>query len=590
MGIKEQKRKNEKKAERGISPENIQKALKKVKEKLLKFLEVVKGLLAKAGPLKDAAAGQIRKVKGGQPGAAGTRREPAGRAASGDMTAGGTEREERFTTARRISQEGRIQTQEMSREDRGRIQTREMSREDRDRRMRARQMKLRRRRRNLLIKMGAACLLIILVVVFGVRAIVVKPRQAREKREAEAIEKLIAKADRQAAMYDYDAAIKTIKSYEGNYEEKANLVKAVNKYEETKASCEPYPIDEITHIFFHVLIQDPAEAFGENSQMPDGLNIYMATVEEFNKIMESMYEKGYVLVRLSDVAPCTKDEDGNAVFDEEGGQIMLPPGKKPFVLSQDDVCYYHSYEHSGMADKLVIDENGDVKNEYTDADGNTSIGDYDMIPLLDTFLDKHPDFSYRGAKGIIALTGYNGILGYRTDPTYNTEEDRDSHQQKWLDEHPDFNYEEECENAKKVAEALKKDGWEFASHSWGHVWQDKLGDDGFATDAKKWMERVSPLIGGTDIWIYSNGEDVDNSQYAERFKVLRDYGFNYFCPVNSNLYSTEIYSDYMKQGRRNIDGYRMYYDMIDEDVDRLSDLFDVEEVFDKARPTPVPEI
>ena len=30
--------------------------------------------------------------------------------------------------------------------------------------------------------------------------------------------------------------------------------------------------------------------------------------------------------------------------------------------------------------------------------------------------------------------------------------------------------------------------------------------------------------------------------------------------------------------------------MIDDDVDYLSDLFDVEEVFDKARPTPVPQI
>ena len=475
----------------------------------------------------------------------------------------------------------------------GAVSPAEMSADERRRRMRAREQRLQRRRRVLLIKMGMGLLLIILAIVLGVNIFVVKPRQEREKRlaeEAKAVEKLIAKADQQAAMYDYDAAIQTIKGYEGNYEEKEELVNAVKKYEETKATCQAYPIDEITHIFFHVLIQDPGEAFGENSQMPDGLNIYMATVEEFNKIMDSMYEKGYVLVSLSDVAPCTKDENGKAVFDEAGGQIMLPPGKKPFVLSQDDVCYYHSYEHSGMADKLVIDENGEVKAEYTDAAGNTSVGDYDMIPLLDTFIDEHPDFSYRGAKGIIALTGYNGILGYRTDPTYNTEEDRDSHQQKWLDAHPDFNYEEECENAKKVAEVLKNDGWEFASHSWGHMWQDSLTDEKFALDAQKWMERVSPLIGGTDIWIYSNGEDVDNSQYAERFKVLRDYGFNYFCPVNSNAYSTEIYADYMKQGRRNIDGYRMYYDMIDDNVDRLSDLFDVEEVFDKARPTPVPAI
>ena len=53
-----------------------------------------------------------------------------------------------------------------------------------------------------------------------------------------------------------------------------------------------------------------------------------------------------------------------------------------------------------------------VRNEYIEDDGRVSVGDYDMVPLIDRFVEKHPDFSYRGAKGIVALTGYNGILGY----------------------------------------------------------------------------------------------------------------------------------------------------------------------------------
>ena len=31
-----------------------------------------------------------------------------------------------------------------------------------------------------------------------------------------------------------------------------------------------------------------------------------------------------------------------------------------------------------------------------------------MVPLIDRFVEEHPDFSYRGAKGIVALTGYDG--------------------------------------------------------------------------------------------------------------------------------------------------------------------------------------
>ena len=94
--------------------------------------------------------------------------------------------------------------------------------------------------------------------------------------------------------------------------------------------------------------------------------------------------------------------------------------KIPFVLSQDDVCYYHYMDGDGFASKLVVDDEGKVRNEYVEDDGSISIGDYDMVPLIDRFVEKHPDFSYRGAKGIVALTGYNGILGYRTDSSYET--------------------------------------------------------------------------------------------------------------------------------------------------------------------------
>ena len=90
-----------------------------------------------------------------------------------------------------------------------------------------------------------------------------------------------------------------------------------------------------------------------------------------------------------------------------------------------------------------------------------------MVPLIDRFVEKHPDFSYRGAKGILALTGYNGILGYRTDESYETRPaDLDENKVQWLDAHPDFSLEKERAAAKKVADAMKAEGWEFASHTW----------------------------------------------------------------------------------------------------------------------------
>ena len=56
---------------------------------------------------------------------------------------------------------------------------------------------------------------------------------------------------------------------------------------------------------------------------------------------------------------------------------------------------------------------------------------------------------------MIALTGYDGILGYRTDIAYKTHENLTADQQAWLDAHPDFNWDDECAEAKKVADAIK---------------------------------------------------------------------------------------------------------------------------------------
>ena len=93
-----------------------------------------------------------------------------------------------------------------------------------------------------------------------------------------------------------------------------------------------------------------------------------------------------------------------------------------------------------------------LKNEYKEDDGSISVGDYDMVPLIDRFVEEHPDFSYHGHKGIIALTGYNGILGYRTDIAYKTRKDLDEYQEKFFEENPDFDkaaWKKERQQAKK---------------------------------------------------------------------------------------------------------------------------------------------
>ena len=138
-------------------------------------------------------------------------------------------------------------------------------------------------------------------------------------------------------------------------------------------------------------------------------------------------------------------------------------------MSVDDVSYYEYMTGHGFASKLVVGEDGTPTSEYTNPDGSLSYGSYDVVPILDDFVETHPDFSYRGAKGIIALTGYEGIFGYRTsDFWYNSNCDYFDQYFSWNLENnlkkkqtmyqPNPNIEQDKESAKQVAQACRDDG------------------------------------------------------------------------------------------------------------------------------------
>ncbi|MDT3843283.1 MAG: polysaccharide deacetylase [Bacillota bacterium] len=400
--------------------------------------------------------------------------------------------------------------------------------------------------------------------------------------DANDLESVLAAADRKAKMYDYDGAIADLKA--SAFADDEQVTKAMEGYEQTKSTLVRQDTSKVTHVFFHTLVVDSSKAFDGDSREA-GYNQVMTTIPEFEKILQQMYDRGFVLVRLHDVAYEEKQADGSVKM--KPGDIMLPEGKKAFVMSQDDVCYYEYMTGDGFATKMVIDENGKPKCEYQKDDGTVEVGDYDLVPILDRFIEEHPDFSYRGAKACLAFTGYNGVLGYRTDDAYLTNE-------KFLAAHPDFDMEKEKQSVRDVAECLRKDGYELASHTWGHRNVGAISLADLQTDTDKWANRVESLIGKSDIILFPFGADIADwhpyNTADERYQILYKAGFRYICNVDSNQYFVQYGDDYFRQGRRNLDGYRMYYDLPESNPTKshLDDLFDVNEVFDRSRPTPVP--
>ncbi len=392
--------------------------------------------------------------------------------------------------------------------------------------------------------------------------------QERLQKEITERSELIAQADRLALGYDYDGAIKLMKEYkgsEGDYKVYPMIMEAITRLEGEQAALVPLggsyaSITEINHIFFHSLVADNAKAF-DGDYDSTGYNMYMATTSEFSKLMQKMYEDGYVLVNISDLTEKVKLDDGSTEYREN--KINLREGKKPFVISVDDVSYYEYMDGDGFATRIVLDDEGMPTCEMLSEDGSTITGPFDVVPILDAFVKEHPDFSYRGAKGLLALTGYEGIFGYRTND----------------EESP--TYQSDVEAAKKVAEVLKADGWELASHSWGHKNLQKIDIDHLKRDTNRWLKEVAPLIGGSDVLVFPFGVDFETTvgtYSSAKYQFLKDSGFNVFLGVYGKPWM-HIKKDYVRMTRRPIDGQAML-----EFPERLTDLFSPEEILDPERP------
>lgn len=279
------------------------------------------------------------------------------------------------------------------------------------------------------------------------------------------------------------------------------------------ASEDFYYTQTVEHLFTHCLIAYPEIAFNKNNPMRNNYNIDCITKNEFIKIINSLYQNNYVLV---DINETFKNENGKIIKQK----IKVPKGKKPIILSFDDVNYDQKKMSLGMVDKIIIDKHGKLATS-TNINSKEEISySNEFVPIIEDFVARHPDFSLRGAKGTLNLTGYDGILGYRTQ-SKNTK-----------------NRKEEIEKVKPVINKLKENGWNFACHSFGHYHMNKIPYEQFKEEIHLWQTEVEPLIGKTKVYVYPYGEwqVYDNGKLSEKHKLLKSAGFELFCGVGMKTF------------------------------------------------------
>ena len=404
-----------------------------------------------------------------------------------------------------------------------------------------------------LIIAGVALLLIIIFIIGSITRAVQKSAVAKQSAidasiaAEEKLEQLTteaqtisAEATKLVASLDYDGAIALIESFSGSIHDFPQLEQLYQQYVGARAQLIAWDDPtQIPNLSVQLLIADPNRAFNNSEYGTSFLNNFITT-DEFSRMLQQLYENGYVLISMSDIS----DE-------QQAKTIFLPSGKKPLMLTQTQVNYYTymtdgdgdklpDKNGAGFASKLIVDPNGNLTCEMITAEGETVTGAYDLVPILEAFIATHPDFSYKGARAILAVTGYDGLFGYRTSAAA---------QKRFGDEI----YQKEVQGATEVIQALRDTGYTIACGTYENAGYGSYSATKIQKDLAQWTKEVTPILGEVDTLVYARNSDIANAttDYAgDKFAVLQEFGFTSYLGFASNGSPWFITKDnYARQGR-----------------------------------------
>lgn len=371
---------------------------------------------------------------------------------------------------------------------------------------------------------------------------------AAEMLETEG-KRLLEEAELLAMGYNYQEAADLLDTFQGEPSQEM-IAKRAEYINAQSMLVEHQDPTLIPNLSFHVLVHDMTRA-KKDTELGGQYNRNFVTTEEFSKILEQLYLNNYVLVDFdSFVSSNSVDGTSSSLFAES---IWLPEGKKPVMITETMVNYYTYMIDSnndgiadsggdGFASKLVVDESGNIKAEYVDENSVTHTGNYDLVPILEDFIALHPDFSYRGARATLAVSGSQGIFGYRIQSETMANRGQDV-------------YNEEVVGATKIVEALKAKGYRLACYTYSDKDYKGISAAQVQEDIQKWKSQIAPVIGELDTIIFAKASDIGDYT-GGKFDVLYEAGFR-FMIKNADAPYTEVNNAFVRQSRLMVTGENM---------------------------------
>ena len=345
---------------------------------------------------------------------------------------------------------------------------------------------------------------------------------------------------------------------------KSNLLTATSHTSEVKEYR-----GKIECICVRSLIADSDVAFSGRYHSTN-TNLHL-TIKEFEKILENLYERGYVLVDVEDLI----DQSDPTFLLERN--LKVPKGKKPLIVVIEDLQYGVADYRCGTCRRLVLNDENQVCGEYQNNAGETVVSrTAEAIGLLDVFVEKHPDFTYDGAKGIISVSGHEACFGYVV--AAGELEDRNAalsaanlpQLTNITNEDIDFAREKVME----IKNVLADNGWKFASCTYSYIADCRNTEKQvLIDDFVKWQDQIGSLFGEVHILVYPNGNYIYGTD--DRAVYFKNRGFRIFFGGGATPY--HIYGDnYLF-----VDRAMMSYTTLNRKA--YKDLFDYNEIIDPVR-------
>lgn len=261
----------------------------------------------------------------------------------------------------------------------------------------------------------------------------------------------------------------------------------------------------VLHMFTHCLV--------DYTDQPEREEFYKdcITADELRAILEEVYNNGYVLIDIDYMYDYAYVGDKLTATIKK--TIKLPKGKKALIISVDNVAYPYGEHGMGRADRLQVVD-GQLYAYTKLKDGSDQFSqDNELFPILEKFIASHPDFSFSGAKCVVAPSAADGLFGW--DTTSDAK-----------------NREENVKQAKIIANWFVEHGYVLACHSYYHGNFQTMTTEKIRQDLDLWNKEAAPIIGKTHVFIYPYGAFTIKG--SENSKLMSEYGFAVFCATSMN--------------------------------------------------------